>query len=222
MKSHQAWSSIGLFTLAAASACRDAAPPTRAIAGPDFGVATDTGPGGGCGQPGKQCHIVANGDIVNSYWFTVIDDVVRFGGVQAYRIGSVQSPAVLLEYYFNECDLSYSCTLILGGNGVIPATALGGNENRMTLRTNTADNPNFITFAGPTGEVSVDWVSNGLIRQSFSGTSERSEPGFRERVTGVSSNVSAAATGSVMGTALPPAYSAQIGTGHSVQIDIFH
>jgi len=222
MKSLHAWSSVGFFTLTAALACGDAAPPARAIAGPNFVVATDTGPGGGCGQPGKQCHIVANGEIVNAYWFTVTDDVVRFGGVQAYRIGSVQSPAVLLEYYFNECDLSYSCTLILGGNGVIPATALGGNENRMTLRTNTADNPNFITFAGPTGEVSVDWVSNGLIRQSFSGTSERSEPGFRERVTGVSSNVSAAATGSVMGTALPPAYSAQIGTGHSVQIDIFH
>jgi len=222
MKSRYAWSSIGLVTLTAALACRDAAPPARAIAGPNLAVAVDTGPGGGCGQPGKQCHLVAEGDIVNSYWFSVIDDVVRFGGVQAYRTGSVQSPGVFLEYYFNECDLSYSCTLLLGGNGMIPASALSGNENRMTLRTNTTDNPDFITFAGPTGEISIDWVSNGLIRQSFSGTSERSEPGFRERVTGVSSNVSAIATGSVMGTALPPAYSAQIGRGHSVQIDIFH
>ncbi len=222
MKSHHAWSSIGLFTLIAALACREAAPPTRAIAGPDFAVAVDTGPGGGCGQPGKQCHFVADGDIVNSYWFTVSDDVVRFGGVQAYRIGSVQSPAVFLEYYFYECDLSYSCTLVLGGNGMLPATALSGSETRMSLRTNTTDNPTFFTFAGPTGEVSIDWVSNGLIRQSFTGTSERSEPGFRERTTGTASNVSAVATGSVVGTVLPPAYSAQIGSGHSVQVDIFH
>jgi len=221
MKSQLSLVIVGAVAVATALACRDASPPARAIAGPSFAVATDTGPGGGCGQPGNQCHIVADGDIVNTYWSIVSEDVVRFGGVQAYRMGSVKSPGVFLEYYFTECDLSYSCTLVLAGYGVLPATVLSGNENRMSLRVNTSDIPDFFTFAGPTGVVSIDWEGNGILRQSQSGTFERSEPGFRERTTGASSSISATATGTVVGSPVPAAYSAQIGRGHNVTIDIF-
>lgn len=215
-------SSLSLVVFTSVLACRDVQPPARALAGPDFGVATDTGPGGGCGQPGNQCHVIANGEIVNAYWFDVSDNLVRYGGVQAYRIGSMKSPAVFLEYSFTECDFNYSCTLTLGGYGVVPLSALSGNENRMNLRVNTGDVPDFFTYAGPTGAVAVDWVSNGLFRQSSNGTFERTEPGYRQRSTGVSSNVSAVATGTVMGSPVPVAYSAQIGTSHNVIIDIFH
>lgn len=221
MKTHIAWSSVGFLTLAVALACRDAGQSARAIAGPSLAIATDTGPGGGCDQPGNQCHFVANGDIVNAYWFAVSEDVVRFGGVQAYRVGSVNSPEVFLEYSFTECDLSYSCTLVLAGYGLIPESALSGNVNRMTLSVNTGDVPGFFTYAGPTGVVSIDWEGNGILRQSGTGTFERSEPGFRERTSGTFSNVSAVATGTIMGSPVPAAYSAQIGTSRNVTIDIF-
>jgi hypothetical protein len=221
MKSQFSLVIVAAVAVATAVACREASPPARAIAGPNFAVATDTGPGGGCGQPGNQCHIVADGDIVNAYWFDVTENVIRFGGVQAYRVGSVKSPAVFLEYSFSECDLSYSCTLVLAGYGVIPVTALSGNENQMILRANTSDVPDFFTYAGPTGIVSIDWEGNGILRQSQTGTFERSEPGFRERTTGTFSSVSATASGTVVGSPVPAAYSAQIGTGHNVTIDIF-
>jgi hypothetical protein len=151
----------------------------------------------------------------------VSDDVVRSGGVQAYRVGSLNAPAVFLEYFFTECDLSYSCTLVLAGYGVVPATALSGNGNRMSLRVDTRDVPDFFTYAGPTGVVSMDWAANGILRQSGTGTFQRSEPGFSERTTGTFSNVSATATGTVVGSPVPAAYSAQIGSGQNVTIDIF-
>jgi Tol biopolymer transport system component len=96
---------------------------------------------------------------------------------------------------------------------------LSGGGNSLSLRTNTTGNPNFTTFAGPTGLVSADWRANGLFTQSSSGTNEFSFPGFTHRTHGNSTSASANATGSIVGMAIAPNSAADIGTIHEMTID---
>src|SRR5438034_8704012 len=105
---------------------------------------------------------------------------------------------------------------------LIPNRDLSGGGKSLQLSTNTVGNPNFSTFAGPPGLVSVRWNTNGFFAQRFSGTSQFSAPGFLQQNTGVSTSASANASGSVVGVAISPNNSASIGTSTNLSINIFH
>lgn len=217
------------FALAVSfSACRDSSTGllggTRER-GPSFATASDTGGGGG---PGNQSHFVANGDFASVNWsggfaLTVSDTGGgggTFGTLSVSRGGPTNSPQTFLSYFIQRCDVFFNCQFF-GGNGLIPNQDFGGGAKSLQLNTNTSGNPNFFTFAGPPGIVSVRWDANGFFQQRFSGTSQTSFPGLMQRSTGVSSSASANAGGSVVGVEISPNNSGTIGSNTSVSIAIF-
>src|SRR6266699_1941440 len=55
------------------------------------------------------------------------------------------------------------------------AAGVGGEVQ--LLAANTSGNPNFFTFGGPPGSITVDWRANGAFQQRSSGTSAPSFAG---------------------------------------------
>lgn len=206
------------------AACnKDAATaPAKTLHGPSMAVVSDTGGGGG---GTGQSHFVANGNSGFVNWFSSGDTLggggFTFGEVNVSRGGSVNNPQTFLSYFIEQCDPFFGCTLI-EGSGLIPNNDLSGGGQQLHLATNTSGNPNFFTFGGPPGLVTVDWRANGAFQQRNSGTSDFIVPGFRQHTTGLSTSASASATGSVVGRVIPPGSSGDIGTNQNVIIDIFH
>lgn len=206
------------------AACnKDAATaPAKTLHGPSMAVVSDTGGGGG---GTGQSHFVANGNSGFANWFSSGDTLggggFTFGEVNVSRGGSVNNPQTFLSYFIEQCDPFFGCTLI-EGSGLIPNNDLSGGGQQLHLATNTSGNPNFFTFGGPPGLVTVDWRANGAFQQRNSGTSDFIVPGFRQHTTGLSTSASASATGSVVGRVIPPGSSGDIGTNQNVIIDIFH
>jgi hypothetical protein len=176
---------------------------------------------GAISSPTTQFHFVANGDFASLNWFE--SDPAggfTFGSLSVSRGGPTNAPQTFLSYFVFQCDPFGSCTDVRDGFGLIPNNDLSGGGKSLSLRTNTTGNPNFVTFAGPTGPVSVDWRANGLFTQSASGTNQVSFPGFTQKSQGGSTSASANAAGSIVGVAISPNGSAGIGTNHQVTIDI--
>ena len=185
----------------------------------DFGLAWTSGT---ITSPTNQFHFVANGDFGSVNWFE--SDPAggfTFGSLFVSRGGPTNDPQTFLSYFVFQCDFS-SCSLIRDGSGLIPNSDLTGGRTALHLNTNTTGNPNFVTFAGPTGVVSMDGRANGLFTQSSSGTNEFSFPGFTQRSQGNSASASANATGSIVGLPISPNGSTVIGTSHQTTIDIDH
>jgi len=205
-------------------ACRDSstAPRPHATARtPNFATVSDTG--GGCGGPGNQCHFVANGNFGGVSWSsgdTLGGGGFSFGNLNVSRGGATNNPQTFLFYFVEQCDVFFNCTF-LGGSGLIANTDLSGGGKTLRLSTNTTGNPNFFTFAGPTGLISVDWQANGFFQQRQSGTLEQDFPGFRFLSTGVSTFASANAAGSVVGVSISRDNFASIGTNTNVTLNIF-
>lgn len=179
--------------------------------------------GGSISIPATQFNFVANGDFGSVNW-TEVDPAggFTFGFLSVGRGGPTTNPQTFLSYFVVQCDPFFSCNTIRDGFGLIPNRDLSGGGQSLTLRTNTTGNPNFITFAGPAGLVSVDWRANGLFTQSSSGTNQFSFPGFIRRSQGSFTSASANATGSIVGVLIPHNSFADIGTNHEVIIEIIH
>ena len=177
----------------------------------------------GTTSPASQFHFVSNGGSGSVSWFTP-DPAGGFtyGSLSASRGGPTNAPQTSLSYFVFQCDPFGFCTDLRDGFGLIPNNDLSGGGTSLSLRTNTSGNLNFFTFAGPTGSVSVDWRANGLFTQSSSGTNQVSFPGFTQKFQGGSTSASANALGSIVGLAISPNGSGNIGTNHQVTIDISH
>lgn len=189
-------------------------------------VASDTGGGGGSG------HFVSNGDFGSVSWFTTTAATTAdtgggggggfvFGSLSVSRGGSVTNPQAFLSYFIEQCDALFFCTFAQGF-GTIPARDLSGGGKQLRLSTNTSGNPNFFTFGGPAGSITVDWSANGGFTQRSTGTSDLTFPGFRQHMTGVSTSASANTSGNVVGVPIPVFSPGNIGTNQSVTIDIQH
>ena len=219
------------------TACKDSTTtPAAQAAGPRPSLATASDTGGGGGGPGNQSHFVSNGTSGFVSWFVSNSAVVTSdtggggsgsGGFTTGQLsvgqgGSVTNPQTFLFYFIEQCDAFFSCTF-MEGSGLIPSSDLSGGGQQLHLATNTSGNPNFFTFGGPPGLITVDWRANGAFQQRSSGTSDLSfAGGFHQHVTGVSTSASANGGGSVVGSVVPPASPGNIGTNHNVVIDISH
>ena len=204
-----------------AVSCQEAATaPRRAGSAPRFAAVADTGGGGG----NRQFHFVANGDngFVNWSGGDTLGGGFSFGFLGVGRGGPTNNPQTFLSYFIEQCDPFFNCSFS-EGFGQIPNGDLSGgmSAKQLHLHTNTTGNPNFFSV-GPSGVIQVDWKANGLFTQSTSGTSQVEFPGLKQLMQGRSSAASASATGSVVGIVISPFNGAQIGTSHSVTIDIFH
>jgi len=186
----------------------------------DFGLAWTAGT---ITSPTDQFHFVTNGDFASLSWFEV-DPAGGFisGFLYVSRGGPTTDPQTFLGYSVFQCDPSFGCNTIRDGFGLIPNGDLSGGGRSLTLSTNTTGNPNFFTFAGPTGVVSVNWRADGLFTQMSSGTNQYSFSGFTQLFQGSSTSASAKTMGSIVGVGISPNSSAGIGTNHQVTIDITH
>jgi len=222
--------SAAVALAAALAACnKDAATaPKKTLQGPSMATVADTGGGGG--GPG-QSHFVSNGDFGSVNWSSFSGGTPGdsggggggfvFGSLGVNRGGSVTNPTAFLSYFIEQCDAFFFCTFTQGF-GTIPARDLSGGGKQLHLSTNTSGNPNFFTFGGPAGLITVDWSANGGFSQRFSGTSDLTFPGFRQHTTGVSTSASANTSGNVVGVLIPTFSPGNIGTNQSVTIDIQH
>ena len=212
---------LGVLLGGFAVSCQEAATaPRRAGSTPRFAVVADTGGGGGSGQ----FHFVSNGDGGSVNWSSgdTLSGGFSFGFLNVGRGGPTNNAQTFLSYFIEQCDAFFNCST-LEGFGLIPNRDLSGGmgAKQLHLSTNTTGNPNFFSI-GPTGVIQVDWKANGLFTQSSSGTTQIQFPGLKEKQQGSTSFASASVTGSVVGTAISPFNGGQIGTNHSVTIDIFH
>jgi hypothetical protein len=203
------------------AACKDATTaPAKTTSRASFAVAADTGGGGG--GPGNQSHFVANGDFGFVNWSgDSLGGGFTFGSLSVSRGGSVNNPQAFLSYFVEQCDAFFNCTFSQGF-GQIPARDLSGGGKHLHLATNTSGNPNFFTFGGPAGLITVDWSANGFFTQRSTGTNDVTFPGFLQHQTGVSTSASAYASGGVVAIVIPSRSSGNIGTNQSVTIDITH
>jgi len=219
------WAALALVPVF--GACKDSTttPVTRAAA-PRAGFASvaDTVIGGGGGS-GNQTHFIASGTSGYVSWFSAGDSSgggggFSYGSLNVSRGGATNNPQTFLSYFVEQCGLYYCA--FLGGSGLIPNGDLSGGTQQLDLSTNTSGNPNFFTFGGSPGLISVDWRANGAYQQRSSGTSELTFPAFHQHSSGVSTSASAYAAGSVVGVAMPPTSLGSIGTNQNVTIDVSH
>jgi hypothetical protein len=197
---------------------------------PDFGVLADTLPGG-CSR--TACVFNASSEAAFVSWSGVVGGVasdtgggggggtVQFGNADVTRGGTPQTPETFLSYNVVECSPSF-CTSLAGGFGKIPNGHFSANGSTYRVSTNTTGNPEFFTFVGPTGNVTIEWVGNGLFENRFSGTQQFTTPDTREQQAGQFSSTSAVATGSVVGFTIAPGNSGQTTKSHDVRITISH
>lgn len=216
-----------LVLLAPTLACRES--EARMIR-PNFGVLDDTLPGG-CSR--TACVFNASRDAAFVSWSGVAGGVasdtgggggggtVQFGNADVTRGGTLQTPETFLSYNVVECSPSF-CTSLAGGFGKIPNGDFSANGSTYRVSTNTTGNPEFFTFVGPTGNVTIEWVGNGLFENRFDGTQQFTTPDTREQQAGQFSSTSAVATGSVVGFTIAPGNSGQTSKSHDVRITISH
>src|SRR5207247_10117899 len=143
------------------------------------------------------------------------------GSLRVSRGGSANTPPTFLSYFIEHCDPFVGCTFF-GGNGPIPHGDLSGGGQQPRLVTNTSGNPNFFTFGGPSGLITIDWRANRAFQQRSNGTFDVIFPGFRQHFSGVSTSSSANAAGSVVGVPVPPGRPGNIGTNERVTIELSH
>jgi len=196
----------GIVVAGLAVGCQEAATaPRHAGTTPRFATASDTGGGGG---GGSQSHVVANGDIGFANWSggDTLSGTFNFGSLTVGRSGTTNNPQTFLNYFIEQCDIFFNCSLVYGF-GLIPNRDLSGGMSgrQLHLSTNTTGNPNF----------------NGFFTATANGTNQLVYPGVRQLFQGSSSTVSATAVGKVVGVSISPFSDALIGTSHNVTIDIF-
>jgi len=220
---------LAVVLLSADVACRDAASsPTR----PNFGVsAQDTLPGG-CTD--RVCSFKASGNSAFLSWSTplggaVVTDTggggggggtIQFGNVSVSRGGERADQQTFVSYNISECTASFFCIQVASGFGLIPNGDFETNGTRYRLTTNTANNPNFFTFFGSPGVITVDWTPNGQFSQTFMGTRRMTQPGMSEQQVGRSEDESANATGTVVGFLIGHSDFGQMSSNRDVRITI--
>jgi hypothetical protein len=221
---------LALLIVAANVACRDAASsPAR----PNFDiVAADTLPGG-CTD--RVCNFHASGNAAFVSWSpqssgNVARDTgagggggggtIQFGSASVSRGGDRGEQQTFFNYSVVECSPFFFCNQVAGGFGVIPNADFDAQGPNYRVSTNTAGNPNFFTFAGSPGTITIEWVPNGLFSTRFNGTRRTTQPGFTEQQAGQSDDQSASAGGSVVGFAIGSGSFGQISSSHDVRITI--
>lgn len=206
-----------VVVVAAVQACRDASVAPRsdaAAGGPVFLAVSDT-------PSSQHYHFVSNGEHATVYWNSYDSTgAFSYGYLDVSRGGTSKAPTTSLYYYAQSCDQFYNCVSGNGG-GTIPNRDFSGGGKQYHLSTNTATNPDFSTWYGPTGIIAVDWKADGMFERSQSGTSSYRYPYFVERTQGNSTSQTAAASGSVLGVSFGANMYAEIGTTHNVTIDVY-
>ena len=181
-----------------------------ATLGSSLSAGGPAGPGPGVGAS-SSVQFVANGDDGTVEWS--FEDENGFSGYVWVTRGTQTE----VGYGIVRCDPSGECTR-RSGYGPIPDGDLTGSAaGGLHLRTNTAGLPDF-SQTGPGGVIEVDWKRTALWVDILRGAAMWQDSISTERRRGVWTEVSAIASGQILGVPIPPGAVAELRTSPSVRI----
>lgn len=215
------WLAGAAALAAGVAACRDAsvAPRDAAPAPPAFAAG---------GQPTVQSHFVGNGDFGEVVWSLAEGDGRLWGSLYVTRgitrlraaaLGPSPSTGTYLSYDLQRCDAQDNCTDEYGYGFIPDGDLLGSARNQLRLSTNTAGLPGFYN-SGAGGLVAFEWKRNGLWAETRSYNDSYRFGPVSERRQGTYTSFSSTVSGEVLGVTVPRLTYAEIGTGHTLRIDI--
>lgn len=183
------------------------------LTSPSLSAGGPAGPGPVVGAGSSvQSQFVANGDDGTVEW-SIEDETGRTAGY----VWVTRGTRTEVGYGIVRCDPSGECTR-RSGYGPIPDGDLTGSAaGGLHLRTNTTGLPDF-SQTGPGGVIAVDWKRTALWVDVLRGAAIWQDSTSTERRRGEWTEVSAIASGQVLGVPIPPGAVAELRTSHSVRI----
>lgn len=166
--------------------------------------------------------------------WTTFDATGAVTGVGLLQVGrsdrsDAEGGAETFLFYAVASCAADECTLVEGGQGLIPDNDFAGGREHLHISTNTRDNPNMEFFAGTGGPVVVDIKAVSVASETFRGMrefrigpSESCACSIVRRERGVTTATLATARGSVVGSSLDFVQFAAIETGRETITEISH
>lgn len=138
---------------------------------------------------------------------------------QAHReihldVSATGTGQALLQYDIWECSLTtFECINLEAGYGLVSEDDLITSRDRITINTNTAENPTFERWAGAGGPINVTWTQLSGWSHRFSLQSRYRDAGGLSHSHGTFNTAPALAEGTVIGVRLDSGSGfAQMGT----------
>ena len=127
-----------------------------------------------------------------------------------------------LTYFILECSLTtFDCTTVEGGFGIVSGDDLTTSRDRITVNTNTAENPTFERWEGSGGPINVTWTPLSGWSSQYTLQSRFRQAGYSSHSHGKFETGPAMAEGTVVGVQLPlGTANASMGTVKEGGIDI--
>jgi hypothetical protein len=199
---------FALISSSALLACDKASHPSEAAAEE---VSSQELPGDRAAAGATPYHFKTNGAHASLY--TTVDQGEVFREIQL-DVSATGTDQASVHYGIWECSLTtFECIAVEAGFGLVSGADLITSRDRITVNTNTAENPTFERWEGAGGPINVTWTQ-------LSGWSHRSSSQSRYRDAGGSSHFHgtfitgpALAEGTVVGASLDTGSGyAQMGT----------
>ena len=121
------------------------------------------------------------------------------------QVSATGSDEAILQYDIWECSLTtFECTTVEAGFGLVAGDELVTSRDRLTLNTNTAENPSFERWVGVGGPINVTWTQLSGWSYRFSLQSRYRDSGGMSHTHGTFTTGPTLAEGTVLGARLDP------------------
>ena len=108
-------------------------------------------------------------------------------------------------HFLLECSLTtFECETVEGGFGMVSADDLTTSRDRITVNTNTAENPTFELWEGSGGQINVTWTQLSGWSSRYTIHSRYVQASYSSHSHGTFDTGPALAEGTVVGVQLPP------------------
>lgn len=138
------------------------------------------------------------------------------------EISATGTDQAYLNYFLLECSLTtFECETVEGGFGMVSGDDLTTSRDRITVNTNTAENPTFELWEGSGGPINVTWTQLSGWSSRYTIHSRYVQASYSSHSHGTFDNGPALAEGTVVGVQLLPGSGyASMGTVKEGGIDI--
>ena len=120
-------------------------------------------------------------------------------------VSATGTDQALLDYSIWECSLAtFECVAKEAGFGLVSGDELITGRDRITVNTNTADNPTFERWAGSGGPINITWTQLSGWSYRFSQQSRYRDANSSSHSHGTYTTTPAVAEGKVIGAQLDP------------------
>jgi hypothetical protein len=121
------------------------------------------------------------------------------------QVSATGTDQAILQYDIWECSLTtFECIAVEAGFGLVSEPDLITSRDRITINTNTAENPTFELWEGAGGPINVTWTQLSGWSHRFSLQSRYRDAGGLSHSHGTFTTSPALAQGTVVGTQFDP------------------